>query len=211
MALQNHLIKQPSDVDVFTMVVNNRMRKSGEAAMNKVVDWLKENNLYRRQHYPGPHKAANSIDTVRHQVAKFKHGPTGAVFIGGVVEGRNPQNSLNGRVIEFNHAYKSVDKKSDVLTLFAQAHFPLQPHDWSVELVCEESLNHLQLTQKIEELSIAALRSGEFVVSRIRTHSPLWYFNNLYRGKNITAEQYVALGSAGNLAKNRNLQSSERA
>ena len=209
LSLENFLKRAPSEVEVFVLPMQSRTRKAGEQVMNKVVDYLTEHGLYRGT-ASRVRGGTNVLDIEKFVLALFTHKGTGAHYYAAIASGSHPEKHLTDRAIEFNGLALKTDQKQDVIHLFCSTHFPFQTDHWDAVIVDQEAAPQHRIAQRIEEVSITALRKGLCVLNRIRTHSPLWYFNNLYRGKNITVEQYVALGSVGNLALNRQLQNPEK-
>lgn len=211
LSLTNFLRHVPSEIEVFVLPLINRSRKSGEQVMNKVVDYLTEHKLYRGT-ASRVRGGTNVLEPETFRLALFKHKRTGAMYFTGIASASTPEKHLVAKAIEFNGLALRNEIRPDAIHVFTEIHGPtFSPECWDTELIDSSSVQHHHLMQRIEEVSIAALRAGKFVINRIRTHSPLWYFNNLYRGKNITVEQYVELGRVGDLAKNRQLQSPSKA
>lgn len=192
LALTNQLLRDPSEVHVFVLPLKTKNRVTAEKVMNKVVDALTDEGLYRKCK-----RVVNNVLNVIHQeqfkVYKLVHNETGAEYYTHELEHVPGSNILNRSVIRFNGMALEQAAKEDALDLFSKQFFPTNTTGWTLhELMTVSSLS--QAHQTIEELSLNALRMGVLVLNRIRTHSPLWYYNNLYRGKNLLIAEYVHAG-----------------
>lgn len=208
MSLANFLKRVPSEVEVYVLPMNARSRKAGEALMDKVVDLLVTAGLYRSI----PSRTRGGVSVIRQEtsdVILLVHSETGIINYTVVPKVAETSIAAAKRklCLELNDVALDQKASTDVKTIFAKQFHPFNESDWSAVVLPEsKNIPSHQMQHQIEVVSVKALREGKCVINRIRTHSPLWYFNNQFVGKNITAEQYIELGSRGMLAKDRRLQ-----
>lgn len=212
MSLANFLKRVPSEVQVFVLPMNARSRKAGDALMDKVVDLLVTAGLYRS--IPSRLRGGDNVmKQATSDLIELTHVKTGIISYMSVPKATPEAAKVAAQklCIEFNGSALHVTDAMDVRVIFAKNFYPFNIEDWSARFPEEASeiLSH-QMQHQIEVMSVRALRAGKCVINRIRTHSPLWYFNNQFAGKNITADQYIELGSKGILAKDRRLQNSNK-
>lgn len=198
LALTNKLLRTPSDVNVYVLPLVTKVRTTAEKVMNKVVDALTEQGLYRKCIKPLPNKVFSVIPEELFRIYKLTHITTGAVHYSQELLTASSDNVLSRKMVYFNELATKRDKREDALLLFCVQFFPSSPNKWTAEVV-KTTASLAEANQTLEELSLQALRDGALVLNRIRTHSPVWYYNNLRRGKNIQVDEYLYLGVNGKL------------
>ena len=197
-ALANKLLSIPSQVEVFALRLVTKVRTTAEKIMNKVVDALTEDGLYFKNARHYANKPFSVIPEEMFRIYKLVHKATGAVHYSQELITASSANVLSRKAIYFNDLVTKRDKREDVLLQFCTQFFPIKPENWTAEVV--KTLNTpVEVTQALEELSLKALKEGCLVLNRIRTHSPIWYYNNLRRGKNVQVDEYLCLGVSGRL------------
>lgn len=199
LALTNKLLRTPSAVNVFVLPLLSKVRTTAEKIMNKVVDALSDNGLYRK--CINPIKTPYSVIPEEvFRIFKLTHVSTGAVHFSQELATATEENVLSRKVVYFNELAIKREQREDALLLFCAEYFPNSVAKWKAEVI--KTTNSLaEANQTLEEHSLQALREGTLVLNRIRTHSPVWYYNNIRRGKNILVEDYLLLGIRGLLMK----------
>lgn len=197
LVLTNQLIKNPSEVNVYVLPLKTKVRTTAEKIMNKVVDALIDQGLYRKCR-----RLVNNAFNVIHQelfkIYKLVHNGTGAEYYTHELDTVPGEAIITRSLIRFNELAIKPDVRDDAVVLFARQYYPNSRSGWSLhELVTVHSLS--QAYQTIEELCNKALRQGKLILNRIRTHSPVWYYNNIHRGKNLLIEEYLHMGVTGQL------------
>ncbi len=198
LALTNKLIRSPSDVMVFVLPLITKVRTTAEKIMNGVVDALINHGLYRKCIQPAPNAPFSVIPEEAFSICKLTHRGTGAVHYSQELGNASVENILSRKMMYFNELVTKTDRRDDALLLFCMEYFPSTVGKWTAEIV-KTPKSLAEANQALEELSLQALRDGVLVLNRIRTHSPVWYYNNIRRGKNIELIEYLHLGVKGAL------------
>lgn len=212
MSLINFLSRFPSEVEVYVLPMVSKSRRSGEVLMDKVVDILTEQKLYRG--VPSRTRGGKSvIDAESNYLVAMVHRRTN-IFRFSTIRSTHDsakRAALTGLCVWLNGIVLGDTKDSEVTQTFVAKFGPFSADDWEIAVLdANEKIQTSKVPAAVEKISIAAIRDGQCVINRIRTHSPLWYFNNQYRGKNITATEYIELGSTGKLANGRTLQNPDK-
>ncbi len=192
LVLTNQLLKNASEVNIYVLPLKTKTRVTAEKVMNKVVDALIDQGLYRKCK-----RIVNNVMNVIHnemfKIYKLVHTATGAEYYTHELDRVPSETILNRSLLRFNDLAIKPDTRDDAIVLFSRQFFPAKVGEWVIhELSTVQSLS--QVYQSIEEFSMNALRLGTLVLSRIRTHSPVWYYNNINRGKNLLIDEYLYAG-----------------
>ena len=198
LVLTNKLLRSPSDVKVFVLPLLTKVRTVAEKLMNQVVDALIKEGLHRKCVQPPANTPVSVLPEEAFRICKLTHKATGAVHFSQELLAASVSNILSRKMVYFNGLATKSDRREDALLLFCTAYFPSSPDKWTAEIV-KTTTSLVEANQALEELSLQALRGGELVLNRIRTHSPVWYYNNIRRGKNIDLNEYLHLGVKGEL------------